>query len=102
MPAKSTCFAAVLVTAMLLAGGAEAGYYRRILLAYGEVMGYAAIGLNATCFNVPLYDYPTNVLVGTIQDCHSEMVEDANCTMGLRVISTLNFSIGADSFVYRA
>ena len=103
--AKFTCFVAVLVTAMLLAGGAEAGNYRRILLAYGEVTGYAVnnhFGQNATCYDIPMYDFPTNVLVGTAQDCLSGIIPDTNCTMGMSLTATTNFSIGTDSFVNRA
>ena len=102
---KFTRFVAVLVAATLLASGAEAGNYRRIFLAYGEVTGYMVnnfFGLNATCYDIPLYDFPTNLLVGTAKDCLSDVMVDANCTMGMSLTAATNFSIGADSFVNRA
>ena len=105
--AKFTYYAAVLVTAIMFAGSAEAGNYRRIFLVSGEVTGYAVddyLGLkNSTCFDIPLYDFATNRLVGTAQDCTSEFMMDDNCTMGLTLTAATNFSIGTDGyFVNRA
>ena len=102
--AKFTCLAGVLVAAILLSRGAEAGNYRRILLINGEVTGYAVndhFGVNASCYDVPMCDFATDRLVGTAQCCLTDVMADDNCTMGLSLTATTNFTIGTDSFVNR-
>ena len=102
--AVNNCFLAA-VTVLFLLHIAEAGSYRRIVLARGEVTGDIVPNyfgaLNATCYDVPLYDFATTESIGRVFDCGSDFIPSPTCDGGGNVTTTFNFTIGPDSIVYR-
>ena len=100
------CFlAAAAIALLLLPRVAEAGSYRRIVLAYGEVTGEIVPDYfgasNAACYDVPLFDFATMESIGRIYDCGSDFIPSPTCVGGGNVTTTFNFTIGTDSIVYR-
>ena len=105
------CFVTfVAAVTLLLCCGAEAGHgedhgrYRRIINARGSAMPRHMnyFGMEGTCFDVPLYDFAVDELIGQALGCQSDIKPDPDCPMGFNMTLTINYTIGDDSFVYRS
>lgn len=105
------CFITVAVAAtLLLCSGVEAGHggdhggYRRIIITRGSAMPkpMTYYGREATCFDIPLYDFAVGELIGDVLGCMSDKKPDPDCPMGFNATLTINYTIGDDSFVYRS
>ena len=106
MAMRNVFLTVVAMAMLLLPHDAEAGSYRRILIARGEVTGDIVSNYfgseNATCFLVPLFDFATNERVGNLFDCLGDITPDPFCQGGSNVTSTFNFTVDSNEIIFRA
>ena len=76
--------------------GANAGSYRRPVIATGTVAyqpNQTVFNLSGTCYDIPLFDFCTNTRIGTARDCLHDSVADPDCAGGMNLTTTTTFII---------
>lgn len=83
---------------LLVAHKAEAGAYRRIVIARGNVTG-TFTGSGDLCYDIPLFDFATNESVGRLVYCFIETNSDPDCP-SVNITTTADMTIDADRLVF--